>query len=97
MFRDPFRIALLLLSCLSGSSEDPELQDALRPLVTPESRPGFGDFRDARERLASIDQWAVGDQAAPAFRDPDVAYIKVPPEWRPASASSPNSWSWSPR
>lgn len=77
VFRDPFRIALLFLSCLAGSNEDPELQDALRLLVTPESRAGFGDFRSARERLASIDRWAVGDCPVPAFQDPEVVYVKL--------------------
>lgn len=73
-FTDPGEIAMAFITALGDPQE---YQVALRSLTTPESHHLWGDFSEAAEGLAAIEDWGLGSVPTPALDDPNVVYAKV--------------------
>ncbi|WP_448059973.1 hypothetical protein [Cellulomonas hominis] len=73
-FDDPASVALLFVKALF----DPETNAvALDYLVTPESRAAWGDFTEAAQMLAEIEDAGFGSNINRAHDAPDVGYLKI--------------------
>src|SRR3712207_1635135 len=70
--------------------EGPDLT-ILSVVVTPESWPGWGDFRRA---AALLPDYGMAHQATPSVDDPDVVYLGIP-ERPVAPSASPPTRCWS--
>lgn len=70
----PVHAALTFCNALANRRRN---RGALRMLVTPESLPAWGDFREAANGLADIPDWGFGTMANRAAGDDAVAYFKI--------------------
>lgn len=71
---DPVSVALLFVR---GLGDPVEYRDALDFLVTPESRPAWGDFTAAAGRYAAIQDPGFGSMINLAEGAEDVGYFKI--------------------
>ena len=62
-----------------GLSDPAKYFEALASVITPESRPRWGDFQVAARKLEAIPDWGLGDSPTPAVGDPTVVYAKILP------------------
>lgn len=64
---------------MSGLSDLEVHRDAMRSVVTPESKDRWGDFAEFAAILESAKPWGLGSMANPSVDAPDVAYAKILP------------------
>lgn len=72
--QDPVAVGMMFVNALGNHRE---YFNALQRFVTPESLPAFGDFTEAANFLASIEDFGCGTIADRAYGDEDVAYFKI--------------------
>lgn len=73
-FQDPVAVGMMFCNAL----EDPkENLVALSRIATPESLPAFGDFTEASDLIASVQDAGYGSRAERAVGDDNVAYFKI--------------------
>jgi hypothetical protein len=71
---DPVSVGIMFCNAL----EDPvQYRNALLRLVTPESRPAWGDFGEASRFITSIEDLGYGSRTEPAAGDDNVHYFKI--------------------
>ncbi|WP_294568184.1 hypothetical protein [uncultured Arthrobacter sp.] len=71
---DPLSVAIMFCNAL----EDPVLhRKALLRLMTPKSKPSWGNFGEASGFITSIEDLGYGSRTEPAVGDDNVHYFKI--------------------
>ncbi|MEN0022230.1 MAG: hypothetical protein AAGC61_03035 [Microbacterium sp.] len=73
----PVHVARVFFLGVRDGSLDPVVRDHL---VTPESRPAWGDFSNARADFGAIANPAVGSLAHRSGSADDVVYVRIVPD-----------------